>query len=76
MRLVEARKHARYSQEQVASHLGISRPTYSKMEQDPEIVTIEDAKKLSELFGVPVGDIFFGSDCKQTYSSIPTTQES
>ena len=63
MKLREARKQARYSQEQVAGLLGISRPTYAKMEKNPEIVTIEDAKRLAELFGVTVGDIFFATDC-------------
>lgn len=62
MNLIEARKNARYSQEAVAGILGISRPTYAKMEQYPESVTVEDAKKLSELFDVPVADIFFGRD--------------
>lgn len=62
MNLVDARKNARYSQEAVAGILGISRPTYAKMEQSPESVTIEDAKKLAELFGVSVADIFFGCD--------------
>lgn len=62
MELVEARKNARYSQEAVAGILGISRPTYAKMEADPESVTIEDAKKLAELFGVDVGVIFFGKN--------------
>lgn len=62
MELSEARKKARYSQEAVAGYLGISRPTYAKMELNPGIVTIEDAKRLSELFGVPVADIFFGEN--------------
>ena len=62
MNLVDARKNARYSQEAVAGILGISRPTYAKMEQFPESVTIEDAKKLAELFGIDVTDIFFGCD--------------
>ena len=48
MTLEEARKKARYSQEAVAGELGISRPTYAKMEKNPDIVTIEDAKKLAQ----------------------------
>lgn len=62
MELVEARKAARYSQEAVAGLLGISRPTYSKMENNPEGITVEDAKKLASLFGVDVTDIFFGEN--------------
>lgn len=62
MKLIEARKQARYSQEAVASYLGISRPTYAKMENNPGIVTVEDAKKLADLFEVTVADIFFGDN--------------
>ena len=62
MQLREARKAARYSQEEVAGKLGISRPTYAKMEKEPGLITIDDAKKLSDLFGVAVSEIFFGSD--------------
>jgi len=62
MELAEARRNARYSQESVAGYLGISRPTYAKMESFPETVTVEDAKKLSKLFDVPVGEIFFDKD--------------
>ena len=58
MELFEARKAARYSQDEVAGKLGISRPTYAKMEKDPGSVTIDDAVKLAKLFGVTVGDIF------------------
>jgi putative transcriptional regulator len=62
MELVDARKKARYSQEAVAGLLGISRPTYARMESNPDSVTIEDAKRLAKLFGVRVADIFFGSN--------------
>lgn len=62
MKLIEARKRARYTQQNVADYLGVSRPTYRKMEENPEIITIEDARKLSGLFGVDVSQIFFESD--------------
>lgn len=61
--LREARKNERYTQQQAADYLGISRPTYRRMEEDPGLVTIEDAKKLAELFRVSPEDIFFGSNC-------------
>lgn len=63
MKLEEARKAARYSKAAVAGVLGISLPTYHKMERNPETITIEDAKKLAELFGVSVSEIFFAHDC-------------
>lgn len=63
MRLIEARKKERYTQQQVADYLGVSRPTYRKMEENPETVTVEDAKKLSRLFRVDIAEIFFGKNC-------------
>lgn len=68
MQLSEARKNARYSQEQVAGLLGISRPTYRKMEENPGTVTIDDAEKLSKIFNVDIGDIFFSSNYSETHS--------
>lgn len=62
MELKEARNAAKFTQEETAGHLGISRLTYGKMEKDPGTVTIDEAKKLAKLFGVSVGDIFFDSD--------------
>lgn len=61
MRLIEARKKERYTQQQVADFLGVSRMTYRKMERNPDLMTIDDAKRLSELFRVDPQDIFFHS---------------
>lgn len=57
-----ARKRARYSQQETADYLGVSRPTYIKMENDPGTITVDDAKKLAAFFGVKVSDIFFASN--------------
>lgn len=64
MKLVDARKKARYTQQQVADHLGISRPTYANMEANPGTVSIDDAFKIAGLFSMDVGEIFFESDYK------------
>lgn len=69
MNISEARNKANLTQEQVAGYLGISRVTYGKMERDPELITLGDAKILASLFGVDIEDIFFDSDCNKTYSS-------
>lgn len=61
MRLIEARKKERYTQQQVADFLGVSRMTYRKMERNPDLMTIDDAKRLSELFRVDPQDIFLHS---------------
>uniref|UniRef100_A0A7C9JEU2 XRE family transcriptional regulator n=1 Tax=Muribaculaceae bacterium Z82 TaxID=2304548 RepID=A0A7C9JEU2_9BACT len=57
-----ARKVAGMTQEEVASHLGISVPTYRKMEKDPACITIEDARTLAALFGIDVSQIFFATN--------------
>ena len=62
MDIKEARENARYTQEQAAERLGMSRPTYSKIEKNPDVASIEDAKKIASLFGVSVEDIFFGEN--------------
>lgn len=59
MKLVEARKKERYSQGQAAKYLGMSRPTYAKLEKNPELMTVGDAIKIAELFKVSISDIFF-----------------
>lgn len=59
MELIEARKKERYTQQQVADYLGISRITYAKMEKNPGDITLDDARKLATLFKVDVRDIFF-----------------
>lgn len=59
MKLIEARKRMRYTQQEVAGILGVSTPTYINMEKDPDSVSVEDAKKLATLFRVNVNDIFF-----------------
>lgn len=63
MELVDARKQARYTQQDAADELGISRITYAKMEKDPDTISIADAKRLADFFGVTVEEIFFETDC-------------
>ena len=62
MDIVEARQKERYTQQQVADKLGISRPTYARMEKNPGDITFDEAKKLAELFRVDVKEIFFGTN--------------
>ena len=63
MDIVEARKNARYTQQQAADILGISRPTYARMEKNPGDITVDDANKIAKIFGIKVADIFFANDC-------------
>lgn len=58
MELIEARKKERYTQQNVADYLGISRITYAKMEKNPGDITLDDARRLAALFKVDVRDFF------------------
>lgn len=63
MDISEARKNARYSQQQVADLLGVSRPTYARMEKNPGDITVDDAEKIARIFDVDVREIFFPNNC-------------
>lgn len=57
-----ARIGAGLTQAQVAEKMGIHVQTYAKMENDPELVTIKDAKNFSKIVGVEWTQIFFGNN--------------
>lgn len=59
--LKQARKLNEYSQQQIADLLGVHVQTYSKWEDNPDIVKVGDAKKLSKIFGISYDDIFFNN---------------
>lgn len=59
MELIEARKKERYTQQQAADYLGVSRATYAKMEKNTGDITLDDARKLADLFKVSLQDIIF-----------------
>lgn len=59
MTIKEARIAARYSQEAAARKLGISRPTYKRLEEHPELVKIGQAQAIADLFGVSLDELFF-----------------
>lgn len=47
------------SQEKMANLLKIHRNTYVKLEENPGRISIEQARTISNYFGVSVDDIFF-----------------
>lgn len=57
----QARQYAGYTQREMAEKLGVSRDTYRKIEASPEDATIATAKKISEVVGIPIDQIFFVS---------------
>ena len=47
------------TQKEVAERLKIHPQTYSKLEKNPDMFTLKQAKEFSELFGVDCDQIFF-----------------
>lgn len=47
------------TQDEMATMLGVHVQTYRKLEENPEEVTIKQAKMIAEYLGVPYNDIFF-----------------
>ena len=45
--------------DEMAEKLGVSRDTYRKIEMSPEDATVAIAKKISEVVGIPIDQIFF-----------------
>ena len=55
----QARQYAGFTQREMAEKLGVSRDTYRKIEQSPEDATVATAKRISEVVGIPIDQIFF-----------------
>lgn len=49
----------RFTLDECAAVIGVTRPTYMKLEEHPELVTVEQAEKLANHLGCSVQDIFF-----------------
>ena len=56
------RKKYNFTQEKLALDLGISRPTYVQIEQGKRDVTISEAKKLADIFGININSLISGKD--------------
>ena len=61
-RITELRKELHLSKDYVAKYLGISRSTYTQMENGNRKVTADDLAKLSDLFNVSADSILKGDD--------------
>ena len=56
----QARQIKEKTQRQMAEMLGLHVDTYRKIERTPNSATIGQAKKISEITGIPYNEIFFG----------------
>jgi DNA-binding XRE family transcriptional regulator len=59
--LKAARANADLTQKNVAKRLNIHVQTYRKLEENPDMATVAQAKKLAEILQVPYDEIFFAS---------------
>lgn len=55
----QARKMAGLTQQEMANGLEMNRTTYIKLEKEPDLITIRQAKKICEITGFSIDDIFF-----------------
>ena len=62
MTIKQARLYKGLTQVELAKALNIHVQTYRKIEQNPELATIEQAKKIAELTGISYNEIFFDSE--------------
>lgn len=55
----QARVYNGFTQVEMAQKMGISRDIYRKIEENPDSATVQQARSISEITGIPVDDIFF-----------------
>lgn len=58
--LREAREDAGFTQQYMADELGVSRPTYMKIEEKPENASVLQARHICEILSRSYESIFFG----------------
>lgn len=58
--LIVLRKRTGHSQEDIAEKLGITRQTYSKIENNEAQLTTKQLDTLASYFGVPIEEFFYG----------------
>ncbi len=56
----QARLLANLTQEEMAHKMGVNVDTYRRIEKDPEKSSIANAKKICDIVGLSIEDIFFG----------------
>ncbi|HED38377.1 MAG TPA: helix-turn-helix domain-containing protein, partial [Ignavibacteria bacterium] len=61
----QQRNKRKITQDDIASELGISRPTYMQVERGERELTISEAKKLASIFGMSLEDFLSGEEPKQ-----------
>ena len=60
--LRQARRLKEKTQNEMAKLLGITPDTYRKIEVNPDLATIEQAKKIADYLGFDLDEIFFARE--------------
>jgi transcriptional regulator with XRE-family HTH domain len=63
--IIKYRKSCNFTQEFLAEKLGISRPTYLQIEKGERDLTISEAEKLADIFGLTLEEFLSGKEIKQ-----------
>jgi transcriptional regulator with XRE-family HTH domain len=74
--LLQLRKEARISQEQIAQRLGISRPTYLAIEKGQRELKASEIKKLAQMFDLSVEDFLAQKTPSQNKGEIGSKAQS
>ena len=69
------REQKRFSQEQLADELNISRPTYMQIEKGERELTISEAKKLASIFDMSLEDFLAGKESVNPVITIQRKKE-
>jgi transcriptional regulator with XRE-family HTH domain len=60
--IYQMRKKNNLTQELLANKLGVSRPTYCQIEKGERDITVDEAKKLADIFGIKFNDFLEGKE--------------
>ena len=73
--LRQLRTKRNISQQQLAEEIGVSRPTYLQIEKGERELTVTEAQKLAEIFGMTLEDFLGGKQPSVTLPNLPARQK-
>jgi transcriptional regulator with XRE-family HTH domain len=73
--LRELRTKRNFSQERLAEEIGISRPTYFQIEKGERELTVTEAQKIAEIFGMTLEDFLGGKDPHVVVPNLPSKRK-
>lgn len=62
----QARQMAGLTQQEMADGLEVNRSTYIKLEKEPDSITIGQARRICQITGFSIDDIFFASNSTES----------